>query len=257
MRYPVLCLLAFTLSVLSCDQDKVTAVQKTDVTLQFQGDFGSSPLLMYADQYAYEAGMNLKFQLFQFYVSNVSLLKQNGNALDTVKLLDIGLVSFKDIQTSAQAATGVQLNLKDVPLGSYNGVYLGIGVSPVLNATSPADYTPPHPLDGNYWSWARGYIFSKIEGNAAFDGSSQFNAPLTFHIGENQFYREKTIIQPIAIDESHKTLSFRVDLRRVLVGADGKFLDFRQVTQDHTVNKDIARFLSDNLQEAISLAPIK
>lgn len=257
MRIVAFLLALFTLTLVSCDKDKVDAQQNKDLELSFKGFFGADPLVMYASQYAYQGNMNLKFQLFQFYVSDVALLKKNGNNLDTVKLLDIGLVSFKDVQSAAQATAGVRLSLKDVPLGVYSGLYFGIGVSPVLNATSPANYTPPHALDGNYWSWARGYIFSKIEGNAAYDGSSNFSAPLTFHIGENQFYREKTFLQPIEIKETTSQLELQVDLRRVLVATDGNFLDFRQVTQDHTVNKDIARFISDNLSEALSFVPIK
>ncbi len=227
--------------------------QKQDVAVNFQASFGQQPLLMFAQDYAYEASMRMKFQLFQFYVSDLGLLKQNGSQTDTVKLFDIELINFKDVQNTTQAAAGITVDVKDVPEGKYKGVVMGLGVSPVLNATSPNSYTPPHPLDGNYWSWARGYIFFKVEGNADIKGDGQYAEKLTFHIGENQFYRTKTFLQDFTIDENHKTLSFHVDARRVLVSSPTDFVDFRKVTIDHTTDMTLAKFMADNLQAAVSM----
>lgn len=252
-RLPALILLLFASILYSCESENATTNQKTDVTMHVKGTFGSQPLLMYAQEYPYEAGMRLKFQLFQFYLSDLALLKRTNTGMDTVKILDIGLVTFEDIQNAAQAQSGYSIALKDVPVGKYDGISFGLGVSPVLNATSPGSYTPPHPLDGNYWSWARGYIFTKVEGYADLTGSGAFNTPLTFHIGENEFYRQKTILQPLELSASHPHLELQVDLRRVLVADASNFLDFRKVTQDHTVNRDIAKFISDNLQAAVSM----
>ena len=237
----------------SCESDTAGAGRKTDVTLHVKGTFGKEPLLMYARDYGYEAGMRVKWQLFQFYISDLSLLRQSSTGMDTIKLLDIDLVTFKDVQTEAQASTGYTIALKDVPEGEYAGLTLGLGVSPALNAGNPGNYTPPHPLDGNYWSWARGYVFTKIEGNAALDGNGPFGAPLTFHIGENEFYRTKTFQQPIVINARHSHLELQVDLRRVLAADAANFLDFRQVTQDHTTNRSIARFIADNLPAALAM----
>lgn len=237
----------------SCESDRATTNQKTDVALHIDASFGNEPLLMYAKEYGYEAGMRLKFQLFQFYISDLGLLRKTNSGTDTVKLLDIALVSFKDIQTTEQALNGLTLTLKDVPTGTYSGMVLGLGVSPVLNNTNPGNYTPPHPLGDNYWSWARGYVFTKIEGNADLTGSGSFTTPLTFHIGENAFYRQKTFDQPIEIQNQDAQLALKVDLRRVLVTDSTTFLDFRKVTQDHTTNRDIALFIADNLQAALSM----
>lgn len=243
--------LAFLLFA-SCDRDDNNSVnQKTDLTVNFKANFGTQPLVIYAQDYSYEAGMRVKFQLFQFYVSDLALLKETASGVDTVKLMDIDLINFQDIQDAAKAKEGINLTLKDVPYGRYKGVYMGLGVSPRLNATSPSDYTPPHPLDGNYWSWARGYIFTKVEGNADIKGDGLYSEKLTFHIGENPFYREKTFPGDIVIDEKNKRLEFEVDLRRVLVAGPSDFLDFRVVTVDHTNNRDIAKFISDNLHAAI------
>ena len=243
------------LAILSvgCASDTAEVAKKTEVTLHVKGTFGKEPLLMYAKDYGYEAGMRVKWQLFQFYISDLSLLRQSSAGMDTIKLLDIGLVTFKDVQTEAQASTGYTIPLKDVPEGKYAGLILGLGVSPALNAGNPGNYTPPHPLDGNYWSWARGYVFTKIEGNADLSGSGPFSAPLTFHIGENEFYRTKTFQQPIVVSAQHPHLELQVDLRRVLAAGAAQFLDFRQVTQDHTTDRAVARFIADNLSAALTM----
>ncbi len=248
-------LLPFAIMLLTAceNENSATADQKQDVAVNFQASFGQQPLVMFSQDYAYEANMRMKFQLFQFYVSDLGLLKQNGSKTDTVKLIDIALINFKDVQNTAQAAAGITVDVKNVPSGKYKGVVMGLGVSPTLNATSPNSYTPPHPLDGNYWSWARGYIFFKVEGNADVKGDGQYAEKLTFHIGENQFYRTKTFLQDFTIDENHKALSFQVDARRVLVAGATEFVDFRKVTIDHTTDMALAKFMADNLEAAISM----
>jgi hypothetical protein len=238
----------------ACGQeDPPVSGEKTNLTLYFKGLYGDSPLLMYAKEYPYEAGMQLRFQLFQFYISDFSLLRKTAGGIDTVRVLDVALVSFENIQDPAKAAEGVKIDVKGVPAGEYVGAHVGIGVAPRLNATSPGDYKPPHPLDGNYWSWAKGYIFTKIEGNADLKGDGKFAEKLTFHIGENPYYRQKSFQGNFVIGDAVNQLQFDVNLRRVLVAEPGKFLDFRVVTADHTTNKDIARFIADNLQASVEM----
>ena len=101
----LLLLTLLALPLLASDCDKESELIKGTVDLNFVGDFGDSPLLMYAREYPYEDGMNVKFQLFQFYISEVTLLKE-GNSAEDVEILEVELVSFKDIQDDAAAGTG-------------------------------------------------------------------------------------------------------------------------------------------------------
>lgn len=243
--------LLFILS--ACDANRNDPLPDTDITVSFKASFGADPLLMYAREYGYEAAMKLRIQLFQFYISDLSLLKESERGIDTIPLREIALVNFQEVQDDNKAREGIRFTIKNVAMGRYKGVHMGLGVSPRLNATNPGAYTPPHPLDGNYWSWAKGYIFTKIEGNADINGDGQFTEKLTFHIGENPFYRTKTFLQDFVIDEKNKQLDFDVDLRRVLVASPSNFLDFRAVTVDHTTNLDIAKFIADNLQAAVEM----
>ena len=237
-------LVAFSiiLAFSSCEDE----VKTTDVVLNFKSTFGQEPLLMFESAYDYEENMQLKFQLFHFYISDVALIK-GGNV---EKLIDVDLVSFKDVQSEEAAEEGVSIRIPDVPIGNYDGIQLLIGLTPELNATQPGDYEAGHPLSDNYWSWALGYIFFKIEGNGDLDGDGQFEEKLTFHIGGNELARPKSFNQKLVLEQGVDTeLSFAVDLDKVIRN-QGTFLDFRSTPQDHTNDMDLARYLSDNLGEA-------
>jgi len=239
------------LSVWSCDNEDA-AEQSGAVNLDFVGAFDTAPLLMYERSYPYPEGVTTKFQLFHFYLSDAVLLPADGGR--EVPLFDVELVSFKDVQSDDAAQRGVRISAGDIPPGSYSGIRLGIGLTEALNRTQPGDYAPGHVLTDNYWSWAKGYVFFKIEGIADLQGDGEFAEKLTFHIGLDEHYREKVFSQPLEVRSGQELdLRFDVDLAEVLAPASDTFVDFRQVTQDHTNDMDLARFLADNLEAAISL----
>lgn len=232
----------------SCGENKT---DEGSVGLQFKAHFGGAPLTMFSRSYAYPDGMNVRFQNFLFYVSDVTLIKEDGSEHP---LSEIELISFKDIQDDAAAAAGIATNAAKVPPGNYKAVKMGIGIAPDLNGTQPGDYKPGHPLTDNYWSWALGYIFTKIEGNADLNGDGNFdeNAKLTFHIGANTLYRVKTFDTTFSVKTGEELqIPFMVDLRKVLVNDAGNYLDFRVTRQDHTNDMNVARFILDNLEAAI------
>lgn len=239
------------LSLWSCNNEE-PADQAGTVSLNFIGHFDQAPLLMYEGAYPYPEGVTTKFQLFQFYLSDVALLPADGGA--EVPLFDVELISFKDVQSEEAARQGISITADEIPPGIYDGIRLGIGLTEEFNQTQPGDYTPGHVLTDNYWSWAKGYVFFKIEGIADLQGDGEFAEKVTFHIGLDEHYREKVFSQPLEVRSGQPlNLRFDVDLAKVLAPASGSFVDFRQVTQDHTNDMDLARFLADNLQTAVQL----
>lgn len=241
----------------SCDSDKGDSnddrSEMITPTMVVKGFFGTDPLQMYAGIYPFSGDLDLRLQLFQFYISDIGLIKTKNGTTDTLFVSDIDLISFADIINADDAKEGVSLSLDEVPADTYDGIVFGVGVAPAYNATQPGDYTPPHPLDDHYWSWARGYVFAKIEGNADLDRDGNFEQKLTFHMGGNDAYRQWYIQEPIVIGPSNETLRFHVDLEKVLKNENGEFLDFRQVTQDHSNDADIVSFVMDNLRAAIRM----
>jgi len=237
----------------SCDKQEEES-SLSDITLNFKATFGKDPLTMFSSAYPYEGGLNVKMQLFQFYISDVTLIKHSNSSHQEKIILDVASVDFGEIFTAQQASEGVSFLIKDVPTGDYSGIRFGIGVAPDLNATGPASYAPGHPLTENYWSWAMGYVFFKIEGNADLDQSQNFAQKLSFHIGTNEMYRLKEIQKSINHKENQPLqLNFNVDAKRVLSDGNGNFVDFRQVNQDHTNNKPLGNRMADNLVQAITL----
>lgn len=233
-----------------CNNDDVQPQESGIVELNFKGNFDNDLLLMFARDYDYEADIKVRFQLFRFYVSSIAL--QNGGAMTPI-LQDVALVDFKDVQSEIQANDGITLHYEVEP-GDYTGVKFGLGVADFLNKTNPGDYDPGHPLSDNYWSAATGYVFTKIEGNADVDGDGELTDKITFHIGGDQFYRDKTYNKAFTVRPGQTTrLNFEVDLHRVLAAGDSNFVDFREVTIDHTNDMDLATFISDNLANAVTL----
>lgn len=230
-----------------CQDEDVQPQSTGTLELHFKGTFGADPLVMYAREYPYEAGMKMKLQLFRFYLSNISLSKE-------VKVSDIEIVDFEDVQSDAAAQQGITIQIKNVPIKDYTGINFGVGVSETLNKTNPGSYAPGSPLSDNYWSAAMGYVFTKIEGNADVNGDGVFNDKLTFHAGGNPYYRNTTFDKNFTVKAGETTrLNFEIDLRKVLVKNTTDFLDFRKVTIDHTTKPEIATFISDNLANSIVL----
>ena len=248
----ILAAAAIILSLGSC-QDDNKGEQKSEVTLVFRSTFGGQPLVMYDPAYQYVEGMRMKAQLFQFYLSDIELVAANG---EKTKLSDIELINFGDDNNSQQASEGYVLRFKDVPGGQYDRIQFGLGVSPDLNATQPGNYAPTHPLADNYWSWALGYVFSKIEGNADNNGDGVFNDKLTYHTGADALYQVLSYEGPfmVPVDGSGYQIEFGVDLKDVLVRGD-RFVDFRiaEDTQDHTNDPELYNFLWNNLAQAIQV----
>lgn len=245
-----------TIFLCACTNDNTNSqpALSGEVNLNFDVDFKNQDLVMYDQTYGYEAGMALRFQLFQFYISNVYLIKEMQDTLNGgTKLVDIQLISYKDVQTSQAAQEGISLSVKDIPSGSYKGIRLGIGVADEYNLTQPGDHPAGHPLSDNYWTAAKGYIFTKIEGNADLAGTGNFEQKLTFHIGASELYKEKVFFKDVEVPSSGElNMNFTLDVNDILVTTDD-FLDFRVVNKDHTTNMEVATFIADNLANAIRL----
>lgn len=222
------------------------------LNLNFKAFYGPSPLVMFEREYSYADNMALKLQLFQFYISEVRLLTEDG----WEPLIDVDLISFGNVYTDEDAAEGItSLVGKALPPGSYTGVELGFGLSSTLNATIPPDYPLGHPLSENYWEAASSYIFFKFEGNADLEPNGEFSDKLTFHVGGNDNFRRLTFDRPITIeDEKELTLHFNIDLRKILIDQNtGEYLDFRQVMQSHSNSSPSATFMANHVPEAIEM----
>jgi hypothetical protein len=203
--------------------------------------------------YTYPDGTPVKFQLFNYYVSDV-MLKRNGETNGQL-ISEVATIDYGDIYDVAAAQVGIELvSEKNIPPGTYDQLEMGIGLSPALNATQPADYNAGHPLTNNFWSWATGYVFAKIEASADLDGDGMFTDKLTYHIGKDDLYTILTMNKQIVVTADGTTeVDLIVDLYDVLQ-KNGEYIDIsiEANTQDHTNDEELYQFLWTNLTTAFN-----
>lgn len=132
--------------------------------------------------------LKMNLEIFKFYLSDLQLINSSGNQiLSEIELVDLSQ-SDKSISIETEPGTFQQLKFF-------------LGVKNALNGTNDpnfdeASFPNNHPLsiyNNMYWSWATGYIFSKIEGK--IDTSLAQNQTPTFtwfyHSGMDTCYTEK------------------------------------------------------------------
>ncbi len=238
----------------SCDNSSPIEAT-TGITINFKAVYGNEPLIVSDEEYDYEEGMKVRFETFNYYLSDIVLLRDETGVSDETEVTEVSFFDFSEMTDLDKANEGLNLISSGIPVGDYAGIKFGVGVKADLNRTQPGDYSTSHPMHNpsNYWSSANGYIFMKIEGNADTLNVGDWEWPLIYHIGSDDFYREITFPKNITLKEGEQfELDFEVDLRQVLITEEG-FHDIKEVPIDHTVNIDVASKLMRNLGDAFIL----
>lgn len=135
-------------------------------------------------------------------------------------------------------------------MGDYKNFTSLLGLSNELNATIPSQYTSSHPLGldaANYWLMANSYIYLKIEGFRLNNGVEE---PFTYHVGLDDFYREKTLDRSFTINKGNTTTLLG------LISINDLFanIDFDTEYETHTTNNmTLAVKMMDNFSNALTL----
>lgn len=242
-------LLAVVLLFAACNNDN--EVDTAPVTLNFRANYGGQALQILEEPYSYPENVSLRVQLFQFYLSDIALVRADASL---VPLSEIELVRFQDQTTAAEAATGTNLEFSDIPTGEYTGLRFGLGVHPDLNGLDPTNFQQPYPLDDtNYWSWATGYVYSKIEASVDTSGNGQYDLGISYHIGNDSLYTEVAFQRPVSVtSDGANQLNFAIDLQDVLVKGN-EYLDVRNPNEQliHANKPALHSFLWGNLRSAL------
>lgn len=183
----------------------------------------------------YKGDTAIKFELIQFYLSEIALGAEVKES-----------VVFVNAQDSASMHYTLPLS-KKVDQFSF-----GMGVDSLNNMQDPTSFDSNHPLssaNAMYWSWATMYRFFKIDGRVNATGSIGVDDQLlAWHTGKNALYRTKETninIKPGA----HLVLTF--DIAGLYSG-----VSLATETMTHSMVDDyaIAVKLSDNLPAVFSLS---
>ncbi len=250
----VIALVAF-----SCKPDPISE-DVGEIKLNFKANFDGQTFMTF-QEYPLMGDLNARMSEFSFYISDVSLLEEEGD--DEISLLDVEHIDLSfNTGEEDQAEEGVSKTIQNVSVGKYKGLKIGLGVSADLNRTTPtdSDYGSGHPLalETNYWPGWSSYIFMKLTGFVDFDNDADFSNTegIAYHTGSDDGYREVLIAQPIelALNES-KTLSLEIDIKDLLVKANGELsFDLEETPNTHSLDDfPTVEIVMNNFQSAFTL----
>lgn len=160
------------------------------IRIKFNNVVGDQQLEL--NQTTYKTGLGEDFVVtkFNYFVSNVRLIKNDGTTYTIPQDS-----SYFLIQEDIKATQLITLN--NIPTGEYNAVEFMVGVDSLRNTApiekrkgvlDPAGSTSE---DGMYWAWNSGYIFLKLEGISSV--GNPVNGKFYYHIGLFGGYNERTV----------------------------------------------------------------
>lgn len=135
------------------------------------------------------SGSPLRVTDFRFYVSNVRLLKSNGDEVpldleqdDLWQRDDLALLDFEDGTSGCSAGNeGTNSMVRGTaPAGVYTGIRFELGVPFDMNHGNAELETPPLNVTSMFWNWNGGYKFIRVD---AFAGPIDAAVNYNLHLG--------------------------------------------------------------------------
>lgn len=254
----LLSLAAVLLIIPSCNDDNDGKEGDTSaINIRFRALLDGEPYVM-NDRFTY-GDWEMSVSALRFYISDLVLTQGNLE----VELREIDWVDFAATNLSASGADAGWTTLSQgIPVGNYDGIKFGIGVSSDLNAEDPTTYASGHPLRNtdDYWADWGSYIFNKIEGRYDNDDNPDLESAFNYHIGGDPFYRVKLFGDlDITIAEGQTPeMVIHLEIRDIMKAADAGLLDLPNVGNNGNVHTmpsqtSIAGTLADNWQAAFTL----
>lgn len=255
------CYLLLLISLAACEEEKVLG-PSGNINLNINALFAGNPLVM--DQpYLFGTTNQVKFDQFNFFISNVTLLEAETE--DETDLLEVALADFSD-NTSPSSVTPEVFNFHTVPAVKYRGIKIGIGVPSGLNKSSVQNFGAGHPLkqafDTHFWKDGGSFFFMKAAGVYDLDGDGVFeDSPEDSHFelfpSKNANFKTVIILKPFTL-ENGKTvdIDMTVDVLKLLQTADNQTIDFTNPANLSTYNPDneeLSNLLMGNFEKAIEL----
>lgn len=240
--------LAATVVFTSCDDDEMPA--NGTIEIVFRGNYDDQPLDVQAETYSYPDGSDLKVLLFQYYLSDLGLLRDQSA---TESLSEIELIRYN------LAGSGNEVTRSfEVPAGNYSGLQFGLGVKPELNNQPPSNFAADYVLnEAEYWNDMVRYVFAKIEANVDLENDGTFDTPVSYHMGSNDVYTTITFNGSIEVNPNETTtLEVTADVLDALAASDTEFHDFSDPDQRivHGGNQAIAMDIWDRLVQQFRLS---
>jgi hypothetical protein len=237
-----LSIIALVVSLNSCKKEDAGPSNQT-LKLHVHNVVGSD-VLNYSNTFTTSTGQRFTLSEFRYYVSGISLLKNDGTKLPITGKYFLVSPSVSDY------------DLGSVPVGDYKGLEFSVGIDSAANHSDPATYEPTNPLaiqtPAIHWSWNSGYIFVKLEGkcDTTVGNNGALDQDLIYHLGLDASLRTVTLNTSFTVSKDNaKSLTMVADLRKYLTGAN-----FRTVNETHTFdNLPFATQLANNISSMFSI----
>jgi hypothetical protein len=234
-----------------CDKEKKPTTG--DVKINFTSSFDQDPLV-FNKVYEYLPQRFIQYTKFDMFLSSITLT--GGPKGDTV-LADISYLNFDPVSNDANSAkAGLVMEVKNVPVGDYTGMSLGVGVRPDINATNPTNYTSDNPLSQPelYWAGWKSYIFSRMEGKMDSVTTGLYATGMSYHTGLNDFYRVVNLTSPIKVTGgTSNTIKININIRDIFK-SDDTYLDIMKITEAHgPSDKKTIEKIVNNYSHAIKI----
>ncbi|HNS13542.1 MAG TPA: hypothetical protein PKM97_13085 [Bacteroidia bacterium] len=247
LTYAVLALLALSVTFTGCEEDEDPQPQNpTTAELIFHlHTLVGNNSVAYGTTYQTASGRSFNISDFQYYLSNIVLIKSDGSELP----LTGKVILARPTQTA--------YSLGEVPAGNYLGFKFIMGLDSATNHMDPTTYPAGNPLaiqtPSVHWAWSSGYIFMKVEGMV--DTTLAANGPLDleyfYHIGMDTFKRNidfSTDAFTVTGGVKHE-IGIEFDLLDVLAN-----VDMRTENETHTMNNmPLAMKIANNWPSSFTL----
>jgi hypothetical protein len=184
------------------------------------------------------------------YVSDITLLQGP-------KQIQLSEVEYLDFTPQGSQSPYTTIRFKNVPPGTYDGLRIGFGVKPALNAKRPSDFPVGHPLaeEIDFWAAWKSYIFSVFDGKADPENDGTKNLTFSYHSGSNPVYKVFDFSYPIQVQPSGLATLVTLDVKELLTMPDGSFFDIvnNPVTSNSASDVTVAQAITANFGRAISI----
>ncbi len=231
---------AFLVVLNSCKKpkDDPNPDKKGKLSLDMEHVVGNQALTLNSATYQNAAGEDFNITMFNYYVSNVSLVNENGT-----EYLIPQAQSYFLIRENINASK--KITVSDIPEGNYTSIRFLIGVDSLRSTMDISQRTgvldPAGEGNGMYWMWNSGYIFVKFEGTSP--ASPQDGNVFKYHIGGFGGYNSPTIN----------------NIRRVELSFGGEKAEVREM-HDHGpeihMKVDAAKILNGTTNVSIANNPV-
>jgi hypothetical protein len=234
--------IAFLVSFNSCKPDEGNA----SATIKLNPTWGNIPFSI-NPLYTNAVGDSLRFSKMKLYISEIKLIKDNG---DKVPIKDIVLFNMTSDDPILLSTTSSKFQG-----GDYSGICFNFGITEAQNNTVPSSVSYPNPLCSDYdmyWGQTLKYTYVKIEGNVKTNGSNIFNV-FIYHVGLFENFRTFCLQKPLVIsDNTNNELIINLDLKELFDGSDPLNMTTDNATQT-TDNYPLASRFANKITTAFSI----